>query len=430
MSTHKHWFWPSFARRTRRSARYIALTVAGSFIVMGLAWVLLTDILLYNLTQDRILIARIETAKGWTFVALACILLYIVTLRSALRINQAHVVIFTIVDSIADAVILIGQDRAIMHANPAALRMLRCKDVHDLAQMRPIEFSRRYRVSYPDGSLVPPDQFLAMRAFDEGGPLHYKVVLHPPGGAELVVSTTAAGVRREVDEPAELVVSVLHDITESEHLEALRDQFFAAAAHSLKTPVAIIKANLQVLSSGAAPQLRRATAAVDRQCDRIDRLVQNLLVLARARSRTLQLYPKEVELGPMVERIMREMAVMSPDREVRIELVDSPRVYADQERLATALRNLIDEACRSSTPGSPLTVQLRLRDQDAVISVRYQPLSPEHQVYEVGEYDDRGISRCVAKIIVEAHGGALGEETVGAEATRWIRLPAITGGHE
>jgi signal transduction histidine kinase len=100
----------------------------------------------------------------------------------------------------------------------------------------------------------------------------------------------------------ELVVSVLHDITDSEHIESLRDQFFAAAAHSLKTPVAIIKANAQLLSRGAGPHPGKSMAASDRQCGRIDRLIQNLLVLSRARSRTLQLAPLEVALAPVVEQ--------------------------------------------------------------------------------------------------------------------------------
>ena len=154
-----------------------------------------------------------------------------------------------------------------------------------------------------------------------------------PNGTEIVISATAAAVREMVDEPAELVVTVWHDITDSEHLENLRNQFFAAAAHSLKTPVAIIKANAQVLSRGAAPQFRRSTAAIERQSDRIDRLVQNLLVLARARSQTLKLYPNKLELEPLVKQVVRELAEDSLQRDVHTKVVNSPRIYADQERL-------------------------------------------------------------------------------------------------
>jgi hypothetical protein len=115
----------------------------------------------------------------------------------------------------------------------------------------------------------------------------------------------AAGVSLQLGEPPTWVVSVMHDITDTEHLERLRDQFFAAAAHSLKTPVAVIKADAQLLLPLQAPDCRPRTESIVRQCDRIDRLVQNLLVLSRARSRSLELYPSALELRPLIERISR-----------------------------------------------------------------------------------------------------------------------------
>ncbi len=417
--------WPYSPGQEHGSEQRVALTVTAIFIVTGSAWVLISDAVLYAFTRDPALVARLETAKGWSFVGLAGLLLYVVTLRSATRLTRAQAVVSAVVESIADGVLLLGPDRTILHANPAAVRMLRCERLHDLVGMDAVEFSRRFRVSRPDGSLVPPDRFLSQRVFEEGGPLHYKEVLHPPDAPELVIVATAAAVREKVGELAGLVVSVMHDITDFEQMDRVRDQFFAAAAHSLKTPVAVIKANAQVLSRGAAPQLRRSTAAIERQCGRIDRLVQNLLVLARARSRTLQLYPMEVELGPLVEGIVREMATASREHQVRAELTASPRIHADQERLAMVLRNLIDEALRSSTSGSPVTVLLRGDLADAEIGVRYQPLPPDEGTREeYGEYDDLGIGRSVARMIVDAHGGALREERAGSETTAWIRLPA------
>ncbi len=400
------------------------------FIVAGIAWVLVTDAVLYTLTRDPVLIARLETAKGWVFVGLAGLLLYVVTLRSALRVTRARALTSAVIESIADGVLLLGRDRTIVHANPAAVRMLRCERSDDLVGMDAVEFSRRFRVSYPDGSLVPPERFISQRVFDEGGPLHYKSVLHPPGGPELVISATAAAVREKVGELARMVVSVQHDITDSEHLDRLRDQFFAAAAHSLKTPVAVIKANAQVLSRSATPQQRKSTAAIERQCARIDRLVQNLLVLARARSSTLRLQPVVVELGPFVERIAREMTLASTQHPVHTEVVALPSVHADRERLAMVLRNVIDEAFRSSRSGSPVTVLLRRQGADAEIGVRREPLPPEEWTFEAhGELDDLEVSRCVTKMIVQAHGGALREEPAGPETTAWIRLPTAEGAH-
>jgi hypothetical protein len=50
--------------------RRVALIVVLVFVVAGSAWILLTDLLLYSVIQDRTVVARFETAKGWAFVAL------------------------------------------------------------------------------------------------------------------------------------------------------------------------------------------------------------------------------------------------------------------------------------------------------------------------------------------------------------------------
>jgi signal transduction histidine kinase len=420
--------WSLSVKEKRRAEQRVAVTVAVLFVLAGIAWVFATDAALYRFARDPVLIARIETAKGWLFVGLGGALIYGVTLRSAVRLTRAHATISAVVESIGDGVLLLGRDRTIKHANPSALRMLGCERLRDLVGIDAAEFSRRFRMAYPDGSLVPPERFVSQRVFVEGGPLQHKSVLHPPDAPELVISTTAAAVRDEVGEPADVVVSVMHDITTSEHLERLRDQFFAAAAHTLKTPVAIIKANAQIMSRDPEPRCRRSIAAIERQCGRIDRLVQNLLVLARARSRTLELHLEEVDLARIVERVARETRAASPHHEVRSEIVASPRIHADPERLALALRNVLDEASRSSPSGSRVTVLLRQEGANAEVAVRHRPLSPEERTCEAyADYDDLGIARCASTTIFDAHGGSSWREAADAEATSWIRLPAAAG---
>ena len=97
-----------------------------------------------------------------------------------------------------------------------------------------------------------------------------------------------------------------------------------------------------------------------------------------------------------------------------------------------ALRNLIDGACRRSEAGTPIVVRLAQHGRDAEIGVRYRA----HRRRRGGkasdayrEYDDMGVSGYVTSAVVEAHGGALREETVGCEKTAWVRLPAIEGRH-
>jgi signal transduction histidine kinase len=413
---------PDLSQRAQ-SAHRVAATVTAVFAVAGMVWVFLTDVVLYGVSRDRALIARVETAKGWIFIALVSLLLYAVTFRGAARLDRVRRLTAAVVDSIADGVLLLGHDRTIAYANPAAVRMLGCP-LDDLIGMGVGEFSRRFRLSYLNGALVPPEQYLSQRVFDEGGPLQSRVTMHPPKAAALEISATAAGVRMQLGEPACWVVSVMHDITDTANLEHLRDQFFTAAAHSLKTPLAVIKADVQALLPTAEARQQKIAASIGRQCDRIDRLVQNLLVLTRARSQTLELHPRPIGLRPLVERIARE-GVWSHRHDVRTDVTGWPLLRADQERLALAIRNLMYEASRLSPADSRLTLVARPEGDRVAVGVRYQPIPWRDQLSSVyGEYDDIGIGRSVAETIVQGHGGALTEEASGSETTSWIHLPA------
>lgn len=290
-------------------------------------------------------------------------------------------------------------------------------------------FSRRFRLTRPDGSLVPPNEFVSQRAFEEEGALRHKAILHPPGGEDVVIASTAAAVRCAADEAPRIVVSVWHDVTDTERLEDLRNQFFAAAAHSFKTPLAIIRASAQVLQTGGlSPRAARPVAAIERQSQRLDRLVDNLIVLARARTGTLQLRPAEVPLGPLVEDVVREMTRSSGGREVHAEILATPRVHGDRERLAIVLRNVIEGACRRAEPGTPIVVRLGRPGRDAEVAVRWLLRSDADGPDR--EQEDMGVAGYVTSTVVQAHRGALREETAGPETTTSIRLPAIEDPHD
>jgi signal transduction histidine kinase len=410
------------------SEHRIALVVAVVFVIAGSAWILFTDLLLYSVIQDRATVARIETAKGWAFVALSALPLYAVTRRSAARLARAHRAISAVLESIGDGVLLLGSDHTIAYANPESIRMLRATNLDDLRGMGAPEFSRRFHLSYPDGHLVPPEQFASQRVFEEPGPIRYKALLYPPSGPEVVISCTAAAVRQKIGTPADLVVSVMHDITATEHLERLRDELFTGTAHALKTPIAVIKGAAQVLARGEPTRVRHATTMIERQLARIERLVENLLALSRIRSGTLQLYPAEVELAPVVEDVAAEVSKVSSGHDIHLRLDARPRSRVDRERIAMALRNVIHGAIRSAGPERPVTVSLERHGADADIGVTYQPPPSKDELGDdcqpSTDFDDIGVGRYVTAVIVEGHGGRLTERAEDGDTTVRITLPA------
>lgn len=413
--------------RAGESPRRIALEIAAVFALFGFVWMVITNIALHTLGHDRALAASLDSTLDWAFVLLAAATIYVVSHRAASKLARARSVLSAVLESIGDGLLVYGRNRRIVHANPAAVDMLGARDEEELCGMSVQQFAQRYRVAYPTGGLVSPDAFTSQRAFDEEGAFHYKAVLHPSPERDLVFLSTAAGVRTHPGQRPDLVVSVMHDITDSDHLERLRDRFFMAAAHALKTPIAIIKANIQLTERTTPVPDRPSLLAIERQCDRIDRLVQNLQIVSRARSRSLELYLHDMDMAPLVLETARELERLRWARAVRVDVTAALHVYGDRERLATVVRNLCHEALQSSIPKSTLTLRMHRQGSKLELAVGYEPLPVPERTFAGSEsYDDTALSRAATETVVTAHGGEVGDDDSSPdEATRWIRLPLM-----
>jgi PAS domain S-box-containing protein len=229
----------------RRDRHRIAARAAITYVLAGAAWILLSDLVLYAVVPDRMLLKGLESAKGWIFGGVSVAAVYLITMRMVSRLEQSEATMRAVVDSIADGVMLVGADGRIVDVNPAVLRLLGLRDAQGLVGMGPEEFSRRFRVTYEDGRLVPPERYATQRALRGETVAPYKAIVFPNRDREVVITATAAPIRRLSDGAVDLVVTVMRDETEIEQLGRTRDELFAAAAHSFKTPLAIIKGQAQ-----------------------------------------------------------------------------------------------------------------------------------------------------------------------------------------
>ncbi len=420
-----HQIQPTSSLGAKCSERSVAASVALIFIGAGFAWVVVTDSLLYLLTTDAVLIGRLETAKGWLFIALAGIFLYFVTLRSAAKLARARRTIAAIIESLGDGILLIGRDHTVTHANEAALKMLRVGSADELLGVHLAELGRRFRATRPDGTPLVPEEHVMRRAALTGGRYRHKAVLRPQGADEVVVITTASAVLDDPEGQPELIVGIIHDVTELERLERSRNELVEVAAHSLKTPVTILRTNAELLLRlRDDTRVQRSAEAIERQCSRLERLTENLVVLARLRAGTLRLYPVELDLGALVQRVSRDMSSAWSGHEVQTQLAAATaKVSADPERLSLALRDVLDDALRGSEEGHAVKVAVQPHDGQIEVGITYEP-RPEVERTAASRYDDLGLRRHIAQSVVEAHGGTFREETKGQARTIWLALPA------
>ena len=151
--------------------------------------------------------------------------------------------------------------------------------------------------------------------------------------------------------PGDELVDLAHAInTMAESLErsrTLEQQFLLSVSHDLRTPLTSIRGYAEAISDGTAPDVGRAAAVITRESRRLERLVADLLDLARLDARSFSLVPVDVDLGhaaegavtaaqPQAERLGLTYTVTAPPQLVTVS--------ADPERLGQVIANLLENA--------------------------------------------------------------------------------------
>jgi PAS domain S-box-containing protein len=404
----------------KQRSRTVAVRVAFAFLAAGALWILTTDILLYRFVTDPVVIGRIETAKGWTMVALSAAFLFWVVDRSVRQLARSDATLHAVVDSIADGVFILRPDRSVGSVNHAAACMLGVEP-EQLVGMRADEFVRRYNISRPDGHLVAADELISQRALSGEQPPSYKAIIRPPDRDEIVAICTSAPVRPFPGGGVELAVTVIHDITKLDHLHRMREQFVSAAAHELRTPVTIISAcmHLLAMANNARPDV---TQMIERQCGRIVRLTDNLIVLARIRSDSLTFHLEPVACAELVEEVTREMKHATVDHGLVSCVEARPTIFADRERVGLLIKNLIDLAFYRSWPRTQITVGVSESENRARIRVTYEPRGVEDE----GAHQGLGIESHVIESVAHELRGTVGALQMGRSLrSEWIDFPTM-----
>ena len=144
-----------------------------------------------------------------------------------------------------------------------------------------------------------------------------------------------------------------------------KNAFVADVTHELRTPLTVIKGTIETLEDGALDDLAGRGPLLDsmqRETERLIRLVNDLLVLTRADAGTLNMELQPLDLAELARAALRSISPRWPPA-ARCSLVvagaQSAWVLGDADRLAQVLDNLLDNAIRYSPPGAAVTVEIR-----------------------------------------------------------------------
>jgi two-component system phosphate regulon sensor histidine kinase PhoR len=259
--------------------------------------------------------------------------------------------------------------------------------------------------------------------------------LSPPRDPSRTIMASAA---RAAGAVAHGVILVLHDISELRRVDQIRRDFVANVSHELRTPLTAIRGYVEALSEeDASPEdRRRFLEIIGRHTQRMERLVKDLLRLARldAGQETLDVIDCDTRI--MAETVVSDVAQAAEERRQHIEVAIAPgaeTVRADPAKLHDALRNLVANAITYSPEGSSIRIDVTSAGGRVTIAVSDDgPGIPDEDLTRVFERFYRvdksrardpggtGLGLAIVKHLVELHRGRVHAENRREGGARFV----------
>lgn len=240
------------------------------------------------------------------------------------------------------------------------------------------------------------------------------------------------------------VVAVLRDISDRKALQRRHAEFVSSVSHEMKTPLAGIKAYVELLADGDPEDdatREEFLRVINSQTDRLQRLIDNLLNIARIEAGVVEVRKEPRSLNEILDEALRVVRPAAEAKQIDLQGDLSPLylgVAADRDMLLQAAINLLSNAVKYTRPGGRVVLRSRMSDDEVRFEVADTGvgLSAEdcekvfEKFYRVTKDKDMasgtGLGLPLTKRIVEdVHGGRVSvESVVGQGSTFIVTLPA------
>lgn len=241
----------------------------------------------------------------------------------------------------------------------------------------------------------------------------------------------------------QIITAIVRDISERKEAEKRVSDFYSTVSHELRTPLTSIRTALGLMESGSAGKLAGKATQLIRiarsECDRLIRLINDILDIRKIESGKLQLKLQTTEPETLIDITFNGLENIA--KEAHVELVADvaeTTIRCDVDRMVQVLTNLISNAIRFSPQGSQVTVKGARISAGKIYRMEVidnGPGIPEDQLHKLWDRFQQldssdgnskggsGLGLAITKAIVTEHGGTVGVESeVGKGSKFWFQL--------
>ncbi|MEW5986104.1 MAG: ATP-binding protein [Chloroflexota bacterium] len=344
----------------------------------------------------------------------------------------------TIFASMAEGVVTINREGIITAVNESLLTLLRQEEDHLVGRpaAEVIETETGGLDDFLEQVFTADDEFPQLACDVSQGKDEYVPVL---------ISGAPIDDEEGLANEAILVFSDLRQIRE---VERMRDDFFHNIIHELRTPLATILMYARLLREGKARDDKakedRFLGVIEQESDRLQRMVRQMLQMAKLEAREIQRSSERVDLGSVLAEILPPLADQATEKGLtflqRLPTQDELEVIGNQETLYVIFKNLVENAIKFTLSGSVQVsawrdngvVAVEVKDNGIGIPTQALP-NLFKRFYRAKTAVERGIAGSglglyMVKEGVEKHGGTIDVKSAEGKGTTFlVRLPVAAG---
>jgi two-component system sensor histidine kinase KdpD len=224
--------------------------------------------------------------------------------------------------------------------------------------------------------------------------------------------------------------------------DELKSALLACVSHNLRTPLTSIRASIESIlaaeADGGTPALREFHLIISEEVNRLTRIVDHLLEMARVEAGELRLRKEWTSVSEILDNALQSCAAAVRDHKIRVDCAETlPLIKVDPRMLTEVLTNLIENAAKYSPAGSEIALRAGVGGDSLRISITdhgpgiaseeaqrvfnkfYRGTQPNHQMQE-----GTGMGLAISRGLVEAHSGKIWVESIpGSGATFVFTVP-------
>jgi two-component system phosphate regulon sensor histidine kinase PhoR len=315
-----------------------------------------------------------------------------------------------ILSGMVEGVLVVDADGRLRLINDAARRMLNLEDIqvgrHYVEAVRQPGVVQQLGAALKGERRSPIEVPLDLGSDPKSGPRIFRAQATP-------ASATGGGG----------AVLVLHEISDLRRADRVRRDFVANVSHELRTPLTAVRGYVEALMEepSSPDQRKKFLEVIERHTGRMERLVRDLLRLARLDAQQETAEPHHLEVGALFRSVVADLSEPIERHRVVVDIdVDAAAstIEADPTKLHDALRNLVENAVNYSPEGGRIELSARVDGNRVMLTVGdHGPGLPESDLgrvferfYRVDKSRSRdpggtGLGLSIVRHLVELHGG-------------------------